>query len=78
MRFEGPQVKAPPLSRRRMRPPTPLHNSYSSFEEEQELRENRGHFSMNKWESEKPKNWGMPAEGFKGHDATDGFLLGTA
>ena len=36
MRFEGPQVKAPPLSRRRMRPPTPLHNSYSSFEEEQE------------------------------------------
>ena len=38
----------------------------------------RGHFSMNKWESEKPKNWGMPAEGFKGHDATDAFLLGTA
>ena len=36
MRFEGPQVKAPPLSRRRMRPPTPLQNSYSSFEEEQE------------------------------------------
>ena len=38
MRFEGPQVKAPPPSRRRMMPPTPLQNSYSSFEEEQ------GHF----------------------------------
>ena len=37
-RFEGPQGKAPPLSRRRMMPPTPLQNSYSSFEEEQ------GHF----------------------------------
>ena len=36
MRFEEPQVKAHPLSRRRMRPPTPLQNSYSSFEEEQE------------------------------------------
>ena len=35
MRFEEPQVKAPPLSRRRMRPPTPLQNSYSSFEKEQ-------------------------------------------
>ena len=28
------QVKAPPLSRRRMMPPTPLQNSYSSFAEE--------------------------------------------
>ena len=36
MRFEGSQVKAPPLSRRRMMLPTPLQNSYSSFEEEQE------------------------------------------
>ena len=35
MRFFKPQVEAPPLSRRRMRPPTPLQNSYSSFEEEQ-------------------------------------------
>ena len=35
MRFEEPQVKAPPLSRRRMRPPTPLQNSCSSFEKEQ-------------------------------------------
>ena len=38
--FEGSQVKAPPLSRRRMMPPTPLQNSYSSFEEEQ------GHFEV--------------------------------
>ena len=36
MRFEEPQVKAPPLSRRRMRLLTPLQNSCSSFEEEQE------------------------------------------
>ena len=36
MRNESSQVKAPPLSRRRMLPPTPLQNSYSSFEEEQE------------------------------------------
>ena len=27
MRFEEPQVKAPPLPRRRMMPPTPLQNS---------------------------------------------------
>ena len=42
VRFEGPQEKAPPLSRRRrrMRPPTPLQNSYSSFEEEE------GHFEV--------------------------------
>ena len=39
---------------------------------------NRGHFSMRKLESEKHKSWGMPAEGFKGHVATDGSLLGTA
>ena len=36
MRYESSQVKAPPLSRRRMMPPTPLQSSYSSFEEEQE------------------------------------------
>ena len=33
---------------------------------------------MRKWESEKHKSWGMPAEGFKGHAATDGSLLGNA
>ena len=31
---------------------------------------------MKKWESEKHKNWGLPAEGFKDHVATDGSLLG--
>ena len=31
---------------------------------------------MKKWESEKHKSWSMPAEGFKGHVATDGSLLG--
>ena len=41
MSFEGSQVNAPPpLSRGRMMPPTPLQNSYSSFEEEQ------GHFEV--------------------------------
>ena len=35
MRYESTQVKAPPLSRRRMRPPTPLQILNSSFEEEQ-------------------------------------------
>ena len=33
---------------------------------------------MTKWESEKHKSWCMPAEGFKGHVATDGSLLGSA
>ena len=33
---------------------------------------NKGHFSMTEWESEKHKNWGLPAEGFKDHVATDG------
>ena len=33
---------------------------------------NRGHFSMRKWESQKYKSWGIPAEGFKGRIATDG------
>ena len=40
MRFESSQVKAPPQSRRRLMPPTPLQNSYSSFEEEE------GHFEV--------------------------------
>ena len=39
---------------------------------------NRGHFSMRKWESEKHKSWGMPDEGFKGHVAADGSLLGNS
>ena len=39
---------------------------------------NRDHFSVKKWESEKDKSCGVPAEGFKGHVATDGSLLGTA
>ena len=40
---------------------------------------NRGHFSIKKmWESEKHKSLRMSAEGFKGHVATDGSLLGTA
>ena len=38
----------------------------------------RGHFSAKKWESEKHKSWGMPAEVFKGHVETDGSLLGSA
>ena len=37
---------------------------------------NKGHFSMRKWDSEKYKSWGMPAEGSKGHVATDGSSLG--
>ena len=37
---------------------------------------NRGHFSMERLESEKHKSWCMPAEGFKGQVVTDGFLLG--
>ena len=31
---------------------------------------------MEKWESEMHKSWGMPAEVFKSHVATDGSLLG--
>ena len=31
-------------------------------------------FCMTKWESREHKSWGMPAEGFKGHVATDGSL----
>ena len=37
----------------------------------------RGHFSVREWESEKHQSWGLPAEGFKDHVATDGSLLGT-
>ena len=33
---------------------------------------------MRKWESEKHKSLGMPAEGFNGHVATDGSLLRNA
>ena len=39
---------------------------------------NKGLFSMKKEEHEKHKSWGIPAEGFKGHAATDGSLLGRA
>ena len=38
----------------------------------------RSHYRMEKWESEKHKSWCIPAEGFKGHVATDDSLLGTA
>ena len=31
MRYEGSPVMAPPLSRRRMTPPTPMQNSYTCF-----------------------------------------------
>ena len=31
MRHQGSPVKAPPLSRRRVTPPTPMQNSYTSF-----------------------------------------------
>ena len=33
---------------------------------------------MTNWDSEKHKSWAMPAEGFKGHVATDGSLPGKA
>ena len=35
MMFEGSQVKALPLSRRSMMPPTPLQSSHSVYEERQ-------------------------------------------
>ena len=35
MRYEGSQVKEPPITRRRMTPLTPMQNSYTSFESEQ-------------------------------------------
>ena len=43
-----------------------------------ESQRNRDHFSMKKLETEKHKSWGMPAEGFKGHVASDGSLLQNA
>ena len=42
MRYEGSPVKAPPLSRRRMTPPTPVQNSYTSFERDQGSYEEEG------------------------------------
>ena len=42
MRYEGSPVKAPPLSRRRMTPPTPMQNSYSPLEREQGSYEEEG------------------------------------
>ena len=42
MRFQGSQVKTPPITRRRMTPPTPMQNSYTSFEEEQGRYEEEG------------------------------------
>ena len=33
---------------------------------------------MKTWESEKHQSWSMQVEGFTGHVATDGSLLGTA
>ena len=38
----------------------------------------QGLFSMRKWKSDTHKSWCIPAEGFKGHVATDGSLLGKA
>ena len=35
VRYEGSPVKAPPTTRRRMTPRTPVQNSYTSFEKEQ-------------------------------------------
>ena len=42
MRYESPTLKALPLSRRRMMPPTPVQNSYLSFEKEQGRHEGEG------------------------------------
>ena len=41
-RYEGSQVKALPITRRRMTPPTPLQNPYASFGREQESYEVEG------------------------------------
>ena len=35
IRDQGSRVKTPPITRRRMTPPTPLQNPYTSFEKEQ-------------------------------------------
>ena len=37
---------------------------------------NGGHFRMKMWESQEHNSWGMSVEGFKGHLATDGPMLG--
>ena len=42
VRYEGSQVKAPPLSRRRMTPPTLVQNSYTSFVRDHERYEVEG------------------------------------
>ena len=42
MRYEGSPVKAPPVSTRRMTPPSPVQNSYASFEGEQGSYEEEG------------------------------------
>ena len=47
MRHESTQVKSPPYSRRRMRPPTPLQNWNSSLEEEQGRFEVEDHHCKN-------------------------------
>ena len=52
IRYEGSPVKAPPLSRRRMTPPTPMQNSYTSFEREQGSYEWEGR----RWERERMNN----------------------
>ena len=42
MRYEGPPVKAPPITRTRMTPPTPMQNSYTSFERKKGSYEEEG------------------------------------
>ena len=42
MRYEGSTVMTPPLSRRRMTPPTPVQNSYTSFVRDHERYEEEG------------------------------------
>ena len=41
-----------------------------------ERRWNRGLFRLKRWESERHKSWGLQAEWFQGHVATDGSLIG--
>ena len=36
---------------------------------------NRGHFSMKKWESEKPRSWGMPGEGSRGRGTSTKVIV---
>ena len=38
----------------------------------------RSHLTVRKWEAGKHHRWGMPVEGFRGHSATDGSLLGVS